>query len=72
MSFFVRFALAHAFCLSVLGVTTPTCKLLEKFNLYGVHEDGDIIIGGLFPIHFSVSAPELSYKAKPEDLWCEG
>ncbi|XP_043558126.1 extracellular calcium-sensing receptor-like [Chiloscyllium plagiosum] len=44
----------------------------QHFSIHGIHQNGDIIIGGLFPIHFTVTLPELAYKTKPEMLQCEG
>ncbi|XP_069053745.1 extracellular calcium-sensing receptor-like isoform X1 [Lepisosteus oculatus] len=49
----------------------PTCRLREEFNLYGLYKEGDIILGGIFEIHFITVYPELSFTAKPEQLRCE-
>uniref|UniRef100_A0A4W3GWB0 Extracellular calcium-sensing receptor-like n=1 Tax=Callorhinchus milii TaxID=7868 RepID=A0A4W3GWB0_CALMI len=68
MNLNVHLALLFSLPFHAFGAIEPTCKPLEKFNLYGIHKDGDVIIGGLFPIHFSVTAPQLSYKAKPQEL----
>ncbi|XP_069053822.1 extracellular calcium-sensing receptor-like [Lepisosteus oculatus] len=48
-----------------------TCRLREEFDLYGLYKEGDIILGGMFEIHFITVYPELSFTAKPEPLSCE-
>ncbi|XP_076137594.1 extracellular calcium-sensing receptor-like [Alosa pseudoharengus] len=35
-----------------------------------MHQDGDVIIGGLFEVHLLASFPEMSFRTKPEQLWC--
>ncbi|XP_062409081.1 extracellular calcium-sensing receptor-like [Sardina pilchardus] len=50
--------------------TSDLCQLQEQFNLPGLHQDGDVIIGGLFEIHMFAFFPEMSFRTKPEQLRC--
>ncbi|XP_058890394.1 extracellular calcium-sensing receptor-like [Acipenser ruthenus] len=52
--------------------TEPACTLQGNFELPGFLADGDIIIAGVFPIHYRVLAPELNYTYKPAALGCQG
>ncbi|MBN3297101.1 CASR protein, partial [Amia calva] len=48
------------------------CTLQGNFQLPGFAADGDIIIGGLFPMHYRVVVPDLTYTHKPAASTCEG
>uniref|UniRef100_H3A187 G-protein coupled receptors family 3 profile domain-containing protein n=1 Tax=Latimeria chalumnae TaxID=7897 RepID=H3A187_LATCH len=48
------------------------CELRGNFNLPMLEKDADVIIGGLFPVHFRAAVPDLSYNHKPETSECEG
>uniref|UniRef100_A0A665US10 G-protein coupled receptors family 3 profile domain-containing protein n=1 Tax=Echeneis naucrates TaxID=173247 RepID=A0A665US10_ECHNA len=39
---------------------SPSCKLRRQFNLNGIHRTGDVILGGLFEVHYSSVFPELT------------
>ncbi|XP_067897822.1 extracellular calcium-sensing receptor-like [Heterodontus francisci] len=54
------------------GKVDKVCKVEEKFNLPGLVNESLITIGGLFPIHFRVVEPDLTFKTHPESLRCEG
>ncbi|MBN3308585.1 CASR protein, partial [Amia calva] len=49
-----------------------TCKLHGKLGLKRLYRNGDITVGGLFPIHTRVAVPDESFKNKPELYKCEG
>eukprot|EP00062_Callorhinchus_milii_P026345 gi/632988341/ref/XP_007883058.1/ PREDICTED: extracellular calcium-sensing receptor-like [Callorhinchus milii] len=68
LSFHFTFFLVN----SVLVKADNVCELLGKFNLPALVADSDITIGGLFPIHFRVIEPNLSFQAAPELSRCEG
>ncbi|XP_067275558.1 extracellular calcium-sensing receptor-like [Pseudorasbora parva] len=48
-----------------------TCQLQGRFKLNGMYQDGDVILGGLFHVHFFTVFPELSFKTEPEPPYCE-
>ncbi|TWW77095.1 Extracellular calcium-sensing receptor [Takifugu flavidus] len=44
----------------------------EQFNLSGMHRAGDVVLGGLFEIHFFSVFPDLSFSSKPQQPTCHG
>ncbi|KTF77359.1 hypothetical protein cypCar_00041946, partial [Cyprinus carpio] len=48
-----------------------TCQLQGRFKLNGMYQDGDVILGGLFEVHFFTVFPELSFRTEPEPPYCE-
>ncbi|MGH0138882.1 UNVERIFIED_CONTAM: hypothetical protein FKN15_068110 [Acipenser sinensis] len=52
--------------------TEAACTLQASFELPGFLADGDIIIGGLFPMHTRLVVPKLNYTYKPAALGCQG
>uniref|UniRef100_W5LLL8 Olfactory receptor C family, q14 n=1 Tax=Astyanax mexicanus TaxID=7994 RepID=W5LLL8_ASTMX len=67
--------------LAFLSLSTPlspgsapgsgSCELRGHFKLNGMHQDGDVILGGLFEVHFLTVFPELSFTTEPEQPYCE-
>ncbi|XP_062329513.1 extracellular calcium-sensing receptor-like [Osmerus eperlanus] len=51
---------------------SSSCRLREHFNLSGMHLEGDVVLGGLFEVHFYSTYPDLSFTTKPQQLVCEG
>ncbi|XP_007910483.2 extracellular calcium-sensing receptor-like [Callorhinchus milii] len=49
---------------SVLGEGKATCILRGDFNLPGLLQDGDVDIGGLFPMHYRAGVTDLAYQHK--------
>nr|XP_046244543.1 extracellular calcium-sensing receptor-like [Scatophagus argus] len=49
-----------------------SCQLLEEFHLSGMHKAGDVVLGGLFEIHFFSVFPELSFTSEPKQPTCHG
>lgn len=42
-----------------------SCVFLGEKEELSLYEDGDVVIGGLFPLHFSPVSSLLTYKTKP-------
>ncbi|MGH0140297.1 UNVERIFIED_CONTAM: hypothetical protein FKN15_046078 [Acipenser sinensis] len=53
-------------------MTEAACTLQGNFELPALLADGDIILGGLFPMHYRVVVPELNYTYKPAASACQG
>ncbi|XP_038548425.1 extracellular calcium-sensing receptor-like [Micropterus salmoides] len=51
---------------------SPSCKLRRRFNLNGMHKAGDVILGGLFEVHYSSIFPELTFTSEPHQPNCQG
>lgn len=49
-----------------------TCKLRRQFYLNGMHKPGDVILGGLFEVHYTSVFPELAFTSEPNMLSCQG
>ncbi|XP_056622265.1 extracellular calcium-sensing receptor-like [Triplophysa dalaica] len=59
-------------CISSAVIADPaTCQLQGHFKLNGVYQDGDLILGGLFEVHFFTVFPDLSFTTEPEPPYCE-
>ncbi|XP_058607635.1 extracellular calcium-sensing receptor-like [Onychostoma macrolepis] len=48
-----------------------TCQLQGRFRLNGMYQAGDVILGGLFEVHFLTVFPELSFRTEPKPPYCE-
>uniref|UniRef100_A0A669DBJ4 G-protein coupled receptors family 3 profile domain-containing protein n=1 Tax=Oreochromis niloticus TaxID=8128 RepID=A0A669DBJ4_ORENI len=46
--------------------------LQGQFHLNIMHKTGDVILGGLFPVHFFSSVPDLSFASEPQQPSCHG
>ncbi|XP_066540766.1 extracellular calcium-sensing receptor-like [Hoplias malabaricus] len=53
------------------ATASDSCQLREHLKLNGMHKDGDLILGGLFEVHFLTVFPELNYTSEPEQPYCE-
>lgn len=49
-----------------------SCKLRRQFHLNGMHKAGDVILGGLFEVHYTSVFPELTFTSEPNQLSCQG
>ncbi|KAJ8410729.1 hypothetical protein AAFF_G00186860 [Aldrovandia affinis] len=52
--------------------TEPACRHLGNFDLPMLEKSGDVLIGGLFPLHFTAPQPDLSFLSKPHHDQCHG
>ncbi|KAG8450057.1 hypothetical protein GDO86_002611 [Hymenochirus boettgeri] len=62
MSWFIRYLLLLLFCFPLDNSAYGPDKRAQK--------KGDIIIGGLFPIHFGVASKDEDLESRPESLEC--
>lgn len=49
-----------------------SCNLLRKFYLNGLHKPGNVIMGGLFEVHYISVFPEQAFTAAPHQISCQG
>uniref|UniRef100_A0A8C2WIZ9 G-protein coupled receptors family 3 profile domain-containing protein n=1 Tax=Cyclopterus lumpus TaxID=8103 RepID=A0A8C2WIZ9_CYCLU len=49
-----------------------SCKLRRKFYLNDMHKPGDVVLGGLFEVHYTSVFPKLSFTSEPNQLSCQG
>lgn len=50
----------------------PQCVKATDAEHPALHAGGDVVIGGIFPLHYSASVPPQTYTNKPELLTCSG
>ncbi len=60
------------FSLPVFSKPFLSCNLHKKFHLNGMHKEGDVVLGGLFEVHYSSVFPELSFTSEPNQPRCQG
>lgn len=50
----------------------PRCVKVTDTEHPALHSGGDVVIGGVFPLHYSASVPPQTYTNKPELITCSG
>ncbi|XP_076850864.1 extracellular calcium-sensing receptor-like isoform X3 [Brachyhypopomus gauderio] len=50
----------------------PSCTLQSRSNSGTLYKEGDVIIGGLFPVHFNAPEPDHSFIHRAERGHCQG
>lgn len=68
---YTRFLLTLSF-VSVASSTDSPCSLRRRFRLNEMHEPGDVVLGGLFEVHYTSLFPNITYTSEPEQPSCEG
>ncbi|TWW77097.1 Extracellular calcium-sensing receptor [Takifugu flavidus] len=66
------FTLITLFVSSSTSFNAPTCKLWRKFQLNEMHEPGDVLLGGLFEVHYGSVFPEWTFTSEPHQPVCTG
>uniref|UniRef100_A0A8C6T000 G-protein coupled receptors family 3 profile domain-containing protein n=1 Tax=Neogobius melanostomus TaxID=47308 RepID=A0A8C6T000_9GOBI len=69
--------LNHFFCsfLFLSGVTSSlsaSCQLRKEFILNSLHRAGDVVLGGLFEVHYTAMFPNRSFTSEPQQPVCLG
>ncbi|XP_015227874.1 PREDICTED: extracellular calcium-sensing receptor-like isoform X2 [Cyprinodon variegatus] len=67
-----QFLIYSSFFFSESSFLSSSCKLLRKFYLNGLHKPGDVILGGLFEVHYSSSFSEQTFISVPQQPSCQG
>lgn len=67
LSFFYFAPLCSAF-----SSFPSSCTLRRKFHLNEMHKPGDVVIGGLFEVHYSSVFPEQTFTKEPKQPSCRG
>uniref|UniRef100_A0A8D0ALD3 Extracellular calcium-sensing receptor-like n=1 Tax=Sander lucioperca TaxID=283035 RepID=A0A8D0ALD3_SANLU len=49
-----------------------SCKLRRKFHLNEMYKPGDVVLGGLFEVHYTSVFPERTFISEPEQPRCKG
>lgn len=50
----------------------PLCVKTVDTERPALHSRGDVVIGGIFPLHYSASVSQQKYTNKPELISCSG
>lgn len=48
----------------------PQCLKLEDTESLALESEGDVVIGGFFPLHYLASMPQNNYSNKPQLTTC--
>ncbi|XP_056230599.1 extracellular calcium-sensing receptor-like [Seriola aureovittata] len=51
---------------------SSSCRLQRRFHLNGMRKPGDVVLGGLFEMHFGPIYPDLSFTSEPQQPDCHG
>ncbi|XP_050925204.1 extracellular calcium-sensing receptor-like [Lates calcarifer] len=63
---------SSSFLLPVFSSLSLSCKLRTKFHLNGLDKAGDVVLGGLFEVHYISVFPEFSFTSEPNQPSCQG
>ncbi|XP_076729683.1 extracellular calcium-sensing receptor-like [Maylandia zebra] len=73
LTIFFLLILVYSFSSASCSSLFPSsCQLLGKFHLNGMHKTGDVILGGLFQVHFFSSIQDLSFTSQSQQSVCHG
>ncbi|XP_008303661.1 olfactory receptor CU1 [Stegastes partitus] len=57
---------------SAVDPSLSQCVKLGDSEPLALHSEGDVVIGGVFPLHYVASNPQHSYRVKPQITPCSG
>uniref|UniRef100_A0A3B3D878 Extracellular calcium-sensing receptor-like n=1 Tax=Oryzias melastigma TaxID=30732 RepID=A0A3B3D878_ORYME len=49
-----------------------TCNLRKNFTLNEIYKPGDVVLGGLFEVHYTSVLPERAFTSEPQQPLCKG
>ncbi|KAG7479289.1 extracellular calcium-sensing receptor-like [Solea senegalensis] len=64
--------LFSCFSSAVTSLYSSYCQLQGQFHLNGMHQTGDVILGGIFENNFFSANPDLSFTSEPYQSTCYG
>ena len=68
---YLNLILFSSFSVSLSSSHLFSCELQAQFNLNRMYKDGDFVLGGLTPFHYTSVYPDLSFRSKQEPT-CTG
>ncbi|XP_029923173.1 extracellular calcium-sensing receptor-like, partial [Myripristis murdjan] len=57
---------------NVSSSVSSSCQLQGQFHVNRIHKTGDVVLGGLFTVHFFSVLPELSFTSELQEPICHG
>lgn len=60
------------FVLSIAESSDSICWRLGEFDPQVLEVDGDVILGGLFPLHYLAPEPDHTFLDRAQDKKCSG
>ena len=70
--YLILILLSYSCFLSESSSLFSSCKLRRQFYLNGMHKPGDVILGGLFEVHYTSVFPEWTFRSEPRQPSCQG
>lgn len=52
--------------------SSSSCQKIGTFGSHVLEMDGDVILGGLFPLHYIAPKPDLGFTDQPQVQRCSG
>ncbi|XP_036934092.1 extracellular calcium-sensing receptor-like [Acanthopagrus latus] len=68
----VVFVILASRCVVSSPIYSSSCRLQGQFHLNEMHKAGDVVLGGIFRIHFFSVFPDLSFTSEPPQPTCHG
>ncbi|KAM9359535.1 extracellular calcium-sensing receptor-like [Symphorus nematophorus] len=68
----IYFTIWYSYFYSAVSSPLYSCQLQGQFHLNGMRKAGDVVLGGLFKVHFFSVFPDLSFTSEPQQPTCHG